>query len=94
VQFRPPACNSRINGQMCDHHHQACQSKAVRRGSTIEAFGYGNMYAIGSRQPQGGRGGDTYTEYPQLRAETLQDIKTLFYYARVSGCDTLKFYNK
>jgi hypothetical protein len=52
------------------------------------------MYAIGSRQPQGGRGGDTYTEYPQLRAETLQDIKTLFYYARVSGCDTLKFYNK
>jgi hypothetical protein len=49
----------------------------------MEAFGYGNMYARGSRQPQGGRGADTYTEYPQLRADTIQNIKMLFHYAQV-----------
>ena len=42
------------------------------------------MYAFGSCQPQGGREGDTYTEYPQLHADTVQGIKTLFYYAHVS----------
>jgi hypothetical protein len=68
---------------MRDRHDHACKSKAVRRGSTIEAFGYGNMYARGSRQPQGGRDADTYAEYPQLRAKTIQDIKSLFHYAKV-----------
>ena len=69
---------------MCDHHDLACKSKAVRRGSTIEAFGYGDMYLYGSRQPQGGREGDTYTEYPHLRADSIQDIRKLFHYAHVS----------
>jgi hypothetical protein len=68
---------------MQNYHNQACKSKAVRRGSTIEAFGYGNMYPSGSRQPQGGRNADTYTEYSQLSAKTIQDIKKLFYYAQV-----------
>jgi hypothetical protein len=84
VQFKPPGCNNRTHGYMRDHHHLARKSKAVRRGSTMEAFGYGEMYAFGSRQPQGGRKGDTYTEYPQLRADSIADIETLFYYAHVS----------
>jgi len=69
---------------MRTHLEEASKSKAVRRGETIEAFGYGEMYSVGSRQPQGGRAGDTYTVYPHLRADTVQDIKTLFYYAYVS----------
>lgn len=68
---------------MRNHHDQACQSKAVQQGSTMEAFGYGNMYGRGSHQPMGGRAGDTYTEYPQLHADTIQNIKKLFHYALV-----------
>jgi hypothetical protein len=69
---------------MRDHHDLACQSKAVRRGSTLEAFGYGEMHLRGSRQPQGGRAGDTYAESPLLRADTVRHIRTFFYYAHVS----------
>ena len=69
---------------MRQHHDQASKSKAVRRGSTIEVFGYGSMHGFGSRQPQGGREGDTYTEYPELSATTVDDIKDIFCYAYVS----------
>jgi len=85
VQFRPPACSNKTWGEMRQHHDQASKSKAVRRGSTIEAFGYGDMIGIGSRQPQGGRAGDTYTEYPELSASTVEQIKTFFGYAYVSS---------
>jgi hypothetical protein len=84
AQFKPPGCNNRTHGHMRDHHDLACKSKAVRRGSTIEAFGYDDMYSCGSRQPQGGRKGDTYTEYPHLRADSIQNIRRLFHYAHVS----------
>jgi hypothetical protein len=84
VQFKPPGCNNKTHGHMRDHHNLACKSKAVRRGSTIEAFGYGDMYSYGSRQLQGGRKADTYTEYPHLHADSIQDIKRLFHYAHVS----------
>lgn len=70
---------------MRQHHDKACMSKAVRRGSTIESFGYGDMFGVGSRQPQGGRKGDTYTEYPELKANTVEDIRTVFGYAYVSS---------
>jgi hypothetical protein len=84
VQFRPPGCNNKTYGMMRRHHEQASKSKAMQRGSTLEAFGYGKMFSIGSRQPQGGAKADTYREYPELRAETIEDIKILFYYAYVS----------
>jgi len=84
VQFKPPGCNNRTHGRMRDHHDLACKSKAVRRGSTVEAFGYGDMYPYGSRQPQGGRAGDTYTEYPHLHADSIQNIRRFFHYAHVS----------
>ena len=84
VQFKPPACNNRVWGEMRRHHDLASKSKALRRGSTIEAFGYGSVHGFGSRQPQGGRAGDTYTEYPELSAITVEDIKTIFCYAYVS----------
>jgi hypothetical protein len=84
VQFRPPGCNDKTFGMMCMHHRQACQSKAVQRGTTLETFGYGDIFGKGSCQPQGGAKADTYREYPELHAETIEDIKILFYYAYVS----------
>jgi len=84
VQFKAPGCNNKTLGEMRNNLQKASKSKAIRRGTTIEAFGYGDMYAAGSRQPQGGRAGDTYTVYPHLRANTVQNIRTLFCYAYVS----------
>jgi hypothetical protein len=50
----------------------------------MESFGYGKMHAVGSRQPQGGRKADIYTEYPELKVENNKDIEALFAYAYVS----------
>ena len=83
VQFKAPGCNNKTLGNMRNHLEIASKSKAVHCGSTFETFGYGDMFGVGSRQPQGGRGGDTYTVYPHLRADTVQGIKTLFFYAYV-----------
>ena len=84
MQFKPPGFNNKTHGAMRNHHEQASKSKAIRRGATVEAVGYGDMYLIGSRQPQGGRKADTYTEYPELSVKTVDEIKILFGYAYVS----------
>lgn len=58
--------------------------KGIKRGAKFEAWSYGKMVAIGSRQPAGGIPGDCYREYPELNGDTLEDIQALFTYAYVS----------
>lgn len=84
VQFMPPGCNAKTHGTMIRHHRQVVDLKAVRRGASMETFGYGKMHVRGSRQPQGGRKADIYTEYPELKAENNEDIGALFAYAYAS----------
>jgi len=68
---------------MIRHHRQVAKLKTVKRGASMESFAYGRMYPVGSRQPQGGRKADYYTEYSELKAENNKDIETLFAYAYV-----------
>lgn len=58
--------------------------KGLWRNPDFQAYAPGKMVALGSRQPSGGRKGDTYTEYPEISATTMQDIDALFSYAHVS----------
>lgn len=56
----------------------------IKRGAIFQAWDYGQMVAIGSRQPAGGIPGDCYREYPDMKADSVQDISKLFTYAYVS----------
>ena len=70
------------------HHQQVANFKPVKRGANLQNFAYGRMHPIGSRQAQGGRIADTYTEYPDLHARNIEEIQTLFGYAYVSDIKT------
>jgi hypothetical protein len=81
VQLMPPGCNEKTHGTTIRYHRQVVDLKAVRWGASMETFGYCKMHVRGSRQPQGGRKADIYTEYPELKVENNKDIESLFSYA-------------
>ncbi|TCD60748.1 hypothetical protein EIP91_009601 [Steccherinum ochraceum] len=70
--------------EMQDSHARAATGTSVKRGALLQAWQYGDMYAWGFRQPQGGRPGDGYTTYGSTKAENIQDMKNLF----DIGCDS------
>lgn len=69
--------------------HLENSSKAVKkfrplkRGGSLEAWKYGEMKAIGSRLPQGGRRGDAFVMYSGIEAKTTEEIEALFAHAHV-----------
>lgn len=55
----------------------------LKRGKRFSEWNYGEMHAVGFRQPCGGRPGDGYGPYPASEVLSLDDIRTLFAYATV-----------
>jgi hypothetical protein len=84
IQFVPKGCNAETHRNMVQHHRQVTKFKPVGRGMHLEVFAYGRMHPVGSCQAQGGRRGDTYTEYLELQGTSVEEIQTLFNYTYVS----------
>jgi hypothetical protein len=59
------------------------ETKSIKRGSQFSRFEWGKMHPIGSRQPAGGRPGDTYTSYAGMEVTDTAHIKLLFAHATV-----------
>ncbi|KAJ3836340.1 hypothetical protein F5878DRAFT_643618 [Lentinula raphanica] len=57
----------------------------VTRGRQFESYIGGEMTALGSRNPSGGRAGDGYTSYSGLEARTERGLAILFKQAAVSA---------
>lgn len=55
----------------------------LKRGTSLEAWKYGEMRAFGSRLPQGGRRGDAYAMYAGIDANSDDEIEALFAHAQV-----------
>ncbi|KZP27502.1 hypothetical protein FIBSPDRAFT_886400 [Athelia psychrophila] len=81
IQFSPAGCNSSVQERFRINHARMSRFKGLWRNPDFQAYAPGKMVALGSRQPSGGRKGDTYTEYPEISATTMQDIDALFSYA-------------
>ncbi|KAG6836756.1 hypothetical protein H0H93_003675 [Arthromyces matolae] len=79
VQFNaiPPKTLSRLK----QHHRNISTLPPLNRGYSFDAWRYGMMRAIGSRVPQGGRPGDTYTLYAGMEGRNEQEIRMLFGHA-------------
>lgn len=63
----------------------------LSRGKRFNQWQHGEMRAIGSRLPAGGRLGDGYGPYPGVIVTSTADIETLFSHASVSSSDSLRF---
>ena len=61
-------------------------ARKLKRRKAFVDWDYGQMRALGSRQPPGGRPGDGYASYPASEVLTLEDIRALFAHALVSLC--------
>ncbi|KAF8414636.1 hypothetical protein L210DRAFT_989912 [Boletus edulis BED1] len=61
-------------------------SRKIKRRKAMSDWGHGDMRAIGSRQPAGGRPGDGYAPYPESTVLSQGDIHTLFAYASDIEC--------
>lgn len=55
----------------------------LKRRDAFSDWNSGEMRAIGSRQPSGGRAGDGYAPYPSTKVLNQEDIHTLFEHAAV-----------
>ena len=55
----------------------------ISRGQRFSNQNTGEMRAIGSRQPSGGRSGDAYGPYPGITINSLDDIDAIFLYIMV-----------
>lgn len=55
----------------------------LKRRNAFSDWNYGEMRAVGSRQPSGGRAGDGYAPYPSTKILTKEDVHTLFEHAAV-----------
>jgi hypothetical protein len=69
-------------------HHRMITSRArgvnVKRGKQFQAWAYGRMIPIGSRQPQGGCPGDSYAAYAHMVKDSEDDLDMIFGHALVS----------
>jgi hypothetical protein len=55
----------------------------LKRRDAFSDWNSGEMRALGSRQPSGGRAGDGYAPYPSTKVLNQEDIHTLFEHAAV-----------
>lgn len=75
-----------ILDELIHHHEGTSQFKPLKRGTSFEAWKYGEMKALGSRLAQGGRAGDAYTMYAGVEGTTHDEIHALFGHAQVCNC--------
>jgi hypothetical protein len=68
----------------CQNHHRLVAIHNVKRRDTMDAYGYGSMTCKGTRQPAGGRKGDTYVPYSTQHANDRDGYEALFRHAKVS----------
>ncbi|TCD60237.1 hypothetical protein EIP91_010519 [Steccherinum ochraceum] len=69
--------------EMQASHAKAATGTSIKRGALLCAWQYGDMYAWGFRQAQGGQAGDGYTTYASTKADNIEDIKNII----EVGCD-------
>jgi hypothetical protein len=84
-------CSSVTFGHLVDYHQKITGFSTLKRGTSFQAWAYGDMTAIGSRVAQGGRAGDAYAPYAGMDAQTEHDIKALFGHAHVSAMSVLLY---
>ncbi|KAJ7759482.1 hypothetical protein B0H14DRAFT_384639 [Mycena olivaceomarginata] len=58
--------------------------KVMKRSPSMMRWAYGDMTAIGTGMPIGGRTGDTYRPHDQVQAETEEQIERMFDYAKTA----------
>jgi|SRR5882757_8721700 hypothetical protein len=64
--------------------HLSLKAAMVQRGGLIQHRSNGEMRVFGSRQPSGGRPGDTYTVYPGMDVKNdVNKVEDFFKYAQV-----------
>jgi hypothetical protein len=77
-------------GQFRQHHRMISHRTKginVKRGKLFQPWALGRMIPIGSRQPQGGRPGDTYTTYAHMATDSEEDLDMMFGHAVVGDTD-------
>jgi hypothetical protein len=75
--------------QLEDNQRKLKLLMKVSRGKMFSQWCYGEMRALGSRQPSGGRPGDGYGPYPGVTLSSVDDIVTLFSHAMVRDTRTI-----
>ncbi|KAJ7033323.1 hypothetical protein C8F04DRAFT_1184308 [Mycena alexandri] len=75
VRFK--ALSSEILHRLQDNH-RLVSIRTVRRRESMEAYAYGTMTAVGTRQATGGWRGDAYAPYAMHHGETIEDFEALF----------------
>lgn len=76
-----------VLGRFRQHHRMITsrtQGVNLKRGKLFQPWAYGRMIPIGSRQPQGGRPGDSYTAYAHMISDAGDDLNMIFGHALVS----------
>lgn len=69
--------------QLEENQKQLKSLMKLSRGKVFSKWKYGEMRAMGSRQPVGGRPGDGYGPYDGVSATSVNDIETLFSHVSV-----------
>lgn len=69
--------------QRLQNNHRLITVRALKWREALHAWNHGTMTALGSRQPVGGRRGDSYVPYAIHSGQTVDDIKALFRHAEV-----------
>jgi hypothetical protein len=68
---------------------------AIGRGGLFQPWRRGTMQGMGSRMPNGGRPGDTYTVYPGMEIrENVDQVRKLFRLAKVSSVGHRQVYKE
>ncbi|KAF9020066.1 hypothetical protein BDZ89DRAFT_1043581 [Hymenopellis radicata] len=68
VNYNPFTCEQLRT--IIEHHNSLWQSTGLKRGTSLQKVAYGTMLAEGFCRAQGGRAGDTYTNYPNTKLPT------------------------
>ncbi|TCD64724.1 hypothetical protein EIP91_003680 [Steccherinum ochraceum] len=67
-------------------HANASTGPSIKRGVSLRAWQYGDMYGWGFRQPQGGRPGEGYATYASTKADNIQDMINIFEVCNDAEC--------
>ena len=77
------AFSQHIHERLKHHQQSVSKFKPLKRGSAFQNWNFGQMRAIGSRVPQGGKAGDAYTPYAGIDGSTAEELQVLFGHAFV-----------
>lgn len=68
---------------LIQHFSLVTKQAPITRRKLLELWAFGKLWVAGSRQPRGGRPGDTYGLYSHHNTTTKEGIQALFAHAQV-----------